>query len=126
MYPTLNFNETVTIYPVTHNDYGKDVLGDGEEMLGMFEQTTGFEHSNNQDAVTGTSRVYLPPDNDFIIDHHYRLEGMVIKVNPFDAEDADQYFRIVSVTPGRDILRSNKVRHIECELSKTTDFDNEA
>lgn len=126
MYPALNFNECVTIYELTTNDYGKDVLGDDTEVKALYEQVTGFGHGGFQDSINGTSRIYLDGDNKFVLENAYRLEGMIIMINPFDGSDAKQYFRIVNVTVARDILRKNKVRHVECELAKTADFDNEA
>jgi hypothetical protein len=126
MYPELSYNETVTIFNPTSDNYGKDVLGNGTALKCVFEQTTGFQHGGHQDSIVGVSRIYLDPNSNFVIDNGYRLEGMIVKINPFGADAASQYFRIISVTAGRDVLQNNKVRHVECELSKTNDFDNEA
>lgn len=125
MYPTLRFNEIITLYKPTTNDYGKDVLGTGEEVKALYEQITGHEHGNFQDSLSGTSRLYLDASNQFLLDNAYRLEGMILKINPFNATDSDQYFRITACIVGRDMLRYNQVRHVECELQKTDDFDNE-
>lgn len=125
MYPTLKFKDRVTVYTVTPDDYGKDVPGEGEVMLGLYVQNTTFLHTNNQDGVSGTSRLYLPANTNFMKDNHYRLEGMLVKVNPFGEDAAYQYFRIIDVIPARDILNRNRVRHVECELQKVTDFGNE-
>ncbi len=126
MYPELRFNEFVTIYSVTPDEYGKDVLGEGQIVSALFEQTTGYSHARNQDAVGSGSRVYLQADSCPLVTEYYRLEGMILKANPFGAPEADQYFRISRVTAARDILNNNLVRHVECELDKSTDFGNES
>ncbi len=126
MYPRLNFTDVVTFFATTTNDYGQDVLGAETDVSGLFVQSTGYQHNNHQDSVTSGSFLYLPADNNFVKDNAFRLEGMVVRINLFGGENGKQYFRIVSASPGRDILTNGIVRHIECQLEKTTDFDNEA
>lgn len=114
----LVFQETCQIYPTTVDEYGKDVLGTPAAVACMYEQNTAYQHSNSQDAVVGVPRLVLSADDAFVQEHAYRLEEMIVQVNPFGGSSTAQRFKIVSITPGRDLLLGNEVRHVECELKK--------
>lgn len=114
----LTFPETCRIYPTTVDEYGQMVLGTPATVPCMYEQTTAYQHSGFQDAIVGTPRLALPPDDAFLQEHAYRLEEMVVEINPFGASATAQRFKIASVTPARDILLGNQVGHLECELKK--------
>lgn len=120
----LDFKDSVVIYPVRKDGYGNDVADTGVTVPALYEQTTGYEHANNRDAVSGVSRLYLPANNEFVLARAQRLEGMVVKVNLFGGESVQQLFRIVSVTPVRDILLGNDLQHVECELRKIAGVSN--
>lgn len=114
----LNFLETCKIYPTTVDAYGKPVLGTPATVPCMYEQTIAYQHSGSQDAVVGIPRLALPADNTFVLAHAYRLEEMVVEVNPFGASATAQRFKVTSVTPARDVLFGNEVHHVECDLKK--------
>lgn len=114
----LDFPETCLIYPTTVDSYGQTILGNPVTVPCMYLQTTAYQHGNSQDAVVGTPRIALPGDDDFLIANNYRLEEMVIEINPFGASAASQRFKVTSVTPARDVLLDNEVRHVECDLKK--------
>lgn len=116
--PRMNFPDTVTLYEVTEDDYVDKTLDGGTPVRAAFEQIISKTHGNNQDAIVSSSRLYLPPE----IEAGYRLEGMIVKVNVLGGTDTQQFFRITSVFPVRDTLRANRVRHVECDLEKSTDF----
>lgn len=120
----LDFKDQAVIYPVTSSGYGDDVFGTPHTVPALYEQTTGFSHGNSQDAVSAASHIYLPGDDSFILENAGRLEGMILMVNPLGADDSQQYFRISSVTPARDILLGNQLQHVECNLTKTSRVPN--
>lgn len=114
----LPFRDTALFYPSTADDYGQDVLGDPTEVPCMFVQTTGYAHRGSQDAITGAPRIALPADHEFVTDRAYRLEGLIVEVNPFGGSGSAQRFKVSSVTPARDLLLANQLHHVECELQK--------
>lgn len=114
----LVYRDTCTIYEVTPDDYGSPQLGDPTTVSCLFVQTTAYQHSANRDTITGISRLVLPGQDPFVTAHSYRLEEMVVEVNPFGDTDAAQMFKITSVTPVRDLLLFNTVHHVECDLKK--------
>lgn len=122
----MNFPDTVTLYDVTEDTYGDKSLDGGTDVPAAFEQILSQTHASNQDAIISGSRLYLPPDIDFATSRGYRLEGVVVKVNVLGGEDTQQFFRITEAFPVRDTLLANKVRHIECNLAKTTDYTEDA
>lgn len=118
----LCFNETVLIYPTRRSNYGDEVYEEPVEVPAIYVQSTSYSHSGNQDAITAGPLLYMPGDDEFVVAKGFRLEGMVVAVNPFGAAEHQQHFRITDVEPVRDILLDNRVRHVECALSKVTDF----
>jgi hypothetical protein len=114
----LIFEDTCLIYPTTVDGYGHDVLGTPITVPCMYVQTTAYQHSSSQDAIVGTQRLALPAFDSFVLSQGYRLEGLVVEVNPFDGSGSAQRFKITSVTPARDILLGNEVHHVECDLKK--------
>jgi hypothetical protein len=114
----LDFKDEALIYPVRKGGYGNDIPQAPVTVPALYEQTTGFEHANNQDAISSSSRLYLPGTDSFVLEHGERLEGMVVQINPFGTAGSEQYFRLTSVTPIRDILLGNQLQHVECELEK--------
>lgn len=114
----LAFPETCIIYETTVDNYGKTVLGTPHTVECMYLQTIGYQHGNSQDSLVGTPRLALPGDDAFLVASNFRIEEMIVEANPFGASAAAQRFKIVSVTPARDVLLDNEVRHVECELKK--------
>ena len=118
----LDFKDQALIYAVRKTGYGNDIPEAPAVVPALYEQTTGHEHASNQDAVSAASRLYLPGDDPFVLAHGERLEGMIVQINPFGAVASQQYFRLGSITPVRDILLGNQLQHVECDLSKVEDF----
>lgn len=118
----LEFKDEALIYVVRKSGYGNDVPMAPATVPALYEQTTGHEHGANQDATTAGSRLYLPGDDNFVTEHAERLEGMIVQINPYGAMTSEQYFRINSVTPVRDILLGNQLQHVECDLAKVEEF----
>lgn len=109
----MNFPDTATLKLVTgHDDWGRPQTQE-ITLPCAYEQTTGVTHAGYADTVAGTPVLYLPPD-DQLAAIGYRLEGTLVSVDSYTQED----FKVVSVSPIRDTLLENQVRHVECELQK--------
>jgi hypothetical protein len=118
----LNWNEKVTVHDQTSGDaYGGDVLDSGHECDAVVEYGVRFSHGNHQDASQSSTRIYLKSNN-WIVSKNYRLEGMIVKVNPFADSDAQEYYRITDCTAGRDVLLNNEIQHVECVVEHATDY----
>lgn len=114
----LIFRDTCDIYAATVDEYGTQQLGEPTAVPCMFVQTTGYQHGASRDEINSTSRIAFPATHPFLTAHGYRLEEMIVQVNPFGNDGASQTFKITSVTPVRDLLLFNTVHHVECSLKK--------
>lgn len=122
MNPSLPFRDRVRIYASQVNSYGTPSVGDlddYDEIGGLLVQVLDYRHGNNQDAVVSATILHLPPYEAILKELDYRLEGRIIGVG-IDGEEIDQFFKIESCNIARDVLLSNKIRHIECQLKKIT------
>jgi len=116
----INYYDTVTLYKVTTGGYGgTKIVSSSDDVACLFLQNTGFNHSTNQDFINSDAICYPDPENSFLIDNHYRLEGMYILAPMFDADDDDGWYKITAVTVNKNILLENKVGNIELALKKT-------
>lgn len=115
----LDYRDTCTFYaPAGLTSDGRVSRGEGTDVPCMFEQTTAYQHINSQDAIVGGPRLLVPADDSFVRGRAYRLEGLVVEVNPWGSDGAAQRFKVTTVTPARDLLLGNEVTHVECELQK--------
>lgn len=118
MIPELVYRDTCDIYDPTRDEYGTPQFGAATQLPCLYVQTTAYQHGAGQDAITGTSRIVLPGQHPFVTGHSYRLEEMIVNVNPFGADASAQLFKIVNVTVARDVLLYDQVHHVECDLKK--------
>jgi len=114
----LIFRDTCDIYAPTVDEYGTEQLGSPTSVPCLYVQTTAYAHGASRDEIVGVSKLVLPGSHQFLTAHAYRLEEMIVQVNPFGNIGAAQTFKITSVTPVRDLLLFNTVHHVECELKK--------
>ena len=115
----INYYDTVTFYKVTSNGYGSKLIESSDDVACLFLQNTGFGHSNNQDFINADAICYPDPENIFLVDNHFRLEGMYVLAPMFDANNDDGWYKITAVTVNKDILLQNMVGNIELALKKT-------
>ncbi len=122
MAPNLEYRDVVTIYQTVKNAYGTDSLPSSGDVLyslkGMLVQVMNFGHSNYQDGISAATILHLPPDDPFLLERGFRIEGLIVKVDPYGAPADSQYFRLGPVNVARDVLLNNEVHNVECALTK--------
>lgn len=117
----ISYLDTVTFYKVYSGGYGASKLVESSgEVNCLFSQSTGYGHSNNQDFINSDAICYPDPENQFLIDNNYRLEGMYILAPFFDVDNEYGWYKVTKVTVNRDLLIENKVGNIELALKKTS------
>lgn len=116
----LIYRDTCEIYNTAPDIDGTPQLGTGTIVCCLFVQTTAYSHGASRDSIGGVSRLVLPPYDPFVVGNAYRLEEMVVLLNPFGAANNAQLFKITSVTPVRDLLLYDQVHHVECALKKVS------
>jgi len=116
----ISYFDTVTIYKVSSGGYSNSkVVESSDDVACLFLQNTGFNRNNHQEAVSSDAICYPDPENTFLINNHYRLEGMYVLAPFFNADDEDGWYKVESVTINKDILLENKVGNIVLGLKKT-------
>jgi hypothetical protein len=114
------FKDTVklveTSAPDGYGDIEPIVLTD---LKCLFSQNTGHGHSNNVDVVNSDAHAYIDFENPEVVSRAYRLEGMYIIANPFNAVDSESWYRITKVIVGQAKLTSNKIDNVHIYLKKS-------
>ena len=115
----VDFNETCMLFDPQGDDWDRLVLDEGHEVPCVFIQSIGSSHGSNADAETGTSRLKLDPNNEYMKSIHLRPEGKIALMNPYGNAADRQYFRIADAKVERDTLLSNRPRHVSCNIEPT-------
>lgn len=84
-----------------------------------FFQTIGSGHSNHVDIVNSDAHAYIDFNNPEVVKRAYRIEGMYIIANPFNAPNCESWYRITLVKIGQDKLRCNNIDNVHIYLKKT-------
>lgn len=84
-----------------------------------FFQSTGHSHSNHVDIVNSDAHAYIDYNNQEVVSRAYRLEGMYIIANPFNAPEIESWYRITLIRVGMDKLLCNKIDNVHIYLKKT-------
>lgn len=117
---TLCYNETVTFVKVRSDGYGNTkVVTEQGCVPCMFLQGTGFLRTNYQENTTADATCFVDPMDDFIVDNHYRLEGMYVLAPLFDVDDDEGWYLVTNITINRDHLLANQIDNVEVLLKKT-------
>ncbi len=116
----LNYNETVTFYSTKSDVYANNKrIDEKADVDCIFTQATNFSHNAFRDTIDADAICYPDFENDFIISHHNRLEGMYILAPIFGDPDERALYKVINCTINRDHLLSNKIDNIELILKKS-------
>lgn len=118
----LDYKDSVQLVDPVIDSYGAEKIGQVETVPALFIQGTGWQHAQNQTAVTSDGIIYIDPEHWFVIANTYRLEDMLVIANPFGSPTGDAWFRIVDVIVAQDKLLGNGIDNIRLELKKTTEL----
>lgn len=116
----IEYKDTIRLAEVVIDGYGNEKLTNLESVPALFVQNTGFDHNNNQDAVTADAIAYIDPANEYIQSVFNRLEGMLVIANRFGSADSESWYRITDVAVGEDKLLDNRIDNIQVLLKKST------
>jgi hypothetical protein len=116
----LNYLDTVKIVDGARNGYG-DVVDQAEHTVKcLFLQTTGNGHLGNVEITEANSHAYLDPEDPFVVENGYRLEGMKVIANPFGTPETESWYKITTVVVGMDKLLGNEIDNIHVYMRKTS------
>lgn len=117
----INYPDSATFYSVVPAGYGanKQVI-EAEEVPIIFVQSTGYVKTGNAENIDADAIAYADPENAFILETHFRIEGMYIKCSPFGAEDDVSWYKVTKASVFKDHLLENQVDNVELQLKKAT------
>lgn len=118
----LDYKDTVNLVDPVIDAYGAEKIGQVEQVPALFIQNTGWQHSDNQDAIDSDGEIYIDPTHWFVVENAYRLEELLVIANPLGGATADAWYRITDVTVGQDKLLTNQIDNIKLELKKSTEL----
>lgn len=117
----LRYNETLTFVIAESSGYkGTKVATEQHDVDCIFIQSVDFFNAGFQETRDADAVVFVNPEDDFILENYYRLEGMYIVAPLFGAGDDVSWYRIESTSANRDHLLSNTTDNIECLLKKAS------
>jgi len=120
----LDYKDTVAIYKVDYNGYGDKTIESVNNIAALFLQSTGSSHELQRDTIDTTAHAYLDPEHPFVIDNAFRLEGMLVKANPFGSEESQAWYKINRVVVGQDKLLGNNIDNVHIYLAKSIGLTN--
>lgn len=116
----LCYKDTIKLVDMTHpNGFGDVTPVVLTDLACDFFQTTGSSHSNHVDIVNSDAHAYIDYNNPAVVSRAYRIEGMYIIANPFNAPETESWYRITTVRIGQDKLLQNKIDNVHIYLKKS-------
>ena len=110
--------DTCQLAETVSNGYGTKKIENLQTVKCLFLQSTGNVHSANVEIASSDAHVYLDIDNPYIKANGYRLEGKLLRINPFGAEDNESWYKIIRVVVGQRKLLTNQVDNVHAFLQK--------
>lgn len=114
------FNDTIKLVEETKADgYGDTDVVVVTDLACTFMQNSSHSHSGHVDVVNSDAHAYIDFNNPEVVSRHYRLEGMQVIANPFNAPEDESWYRITRVVVGQAKLTTNKIDNVHIYLKKT-------
>ena len=120
----LTYKDSVTLVkPVLPLDgYTTEIVGETAVVPCLLISNTRYTHNSNRNEIQSDAEVYIDPENQFVIDNVNRLEGMMVIADRFGSDDAQSWYRIITVRVGEDKLLTDTIDNILCFLKKSTEI----
>jgi hypothetical protein len=125
----LNYPDSATFYKVISGRYANKKVIDVQQVVPViWLQETSYSHNNNQDTHNSDAICFPDPENEFIVENAYRLEGFYILAPMFGADSDEGWYKVESVGIHRDHLLKNSIDNVQLFLKKTSKLvvDNES
>lgn len=114
----IDLKDTLTLAEVISDGYGDKSVSEVTEIDCLFLQSTSNSHSNNVEVTNSDAHAYLDIENPIVKDRGYRIEGMILKANPFGADEDESWYKITRVVVGQRKLLDNDVDNVHVFLQK--------
>ena len=115
----LEYKDTIQIAKKSYNGYGDATTVESVTVPALFTQSTGSLQQSDSAYVTSDAQAYVDPENEFVKENGYRLEGMMVLASPFVTDASQSWYEITTVRVGQDKLLTNQIDNVEIFLSKS-------
>src|SRR5690606_37832247 len=101
----IKYRDSVELYSVGSSGYANSKTSIIEAIVPcVFLQSVGYDRVSSQDGVISDAICYLDPQDSFVVQNHYRLEGMYLKAVMFGSEEMESWYKVENVSVNRDHL----------------------
>lgn len=115
----LEYPDTATFVVAASGAYANDkMMSEQFEVNVVFVQNLQFRRTNFQDQIDADAICYPDIENEFIVSHFNRLEGMYVMMSLYGAPETISWFKVSQVVVNRDHLLNNEIDNIELRLKK--------
>jgi hypothetical protein len=107
------------LYTVTNNEYGRQTVDKSLAIEIFIQEANQWTRGGNVQTLDADSIAAITPQDysDLTGQVNGRLEGLYLHVEPFSDYS---WYRIETVSVGRDLLLGNSITHYELQLSRST------
>lgn len=114
-----DYQDTITLIEASVDGYGVESVAEEAKVSAAVEFNTAWRHGSNQDAINSNAVVFVDPEDEFVIEHCNRLEGMLVIIPLFGAGSAGAWYRVTSCAVSRDHQLANEIDNIQLNLKKS-------
>lgn len=114
----LNYQDTVRLIQTTQNGWGDNSVSVDIEVPALFHEGTSQSQSSYVERIACDAHVYLDPENFYIKENAFRLEGMYIVANLYGGIESESWYKISRVVVGQRKLLDNAINNVHAYLTK--------
>lgn len=91
--------DTITLYELTSNGFGDDVLGAGTQMKALVDGNNTWNHEDFTDKNGGTLQVHISPLDPYYLTKKGRLFGLYMQYSHIAPADDNDWYQVKMITP---------------------------
>jgi hypothetical protein len=118
----MNYPDSVIIVDPVIDEYGTEKIGRMETVACIYAPATGYTQGSNQAQINSDATLYLDPTDDYVLEVHKRLEGMLVIASEGESQ-TDGWYRISVVNVGKRSLLDNTLDNVQVDLTKSSPIE---
>lgn len=122
----LNYLDTVRLIQTVQNGYGDNTISVDIQVPALFHEGTSQAESGYVERIACDAHVYLDPEDEYIKQNAFRLEGMYLVANLYGGIESESWYKISRVVIGQRKLLDNAINCCHCFLTKCDALEEES
>ena len=114
----LNYQDTVRLIQTGQDGWGDNTVIVDIPVGALFHEGTSQAQSGYVERISCDAHVYLDPENSYVKENAFRLEGMYIVANLYGGIETESWYKISRVVVGQRKLLDNAINNVHCFLTK--------